>query len=77
MTSSTIVPPLNPPPPLDPLDVGGDISMVIKAINSLQNVMIDNHNRLEQKLDSKLSHIDNQMSNLNFKLQRQDEALAK
>lgn len=51
--------------------------MVLKAINSLQNVMVDNHNRLEQKLDSKLSHIDNQMSNLNLKLQWQDETLTK
>lgn len=52
----------SPPPPLNPADVGGDISLVINAINSLQNVMDENHNRLEQKLDSKLSHIDNQMS---------------
>lgn len=39
--------------------------------------MLDNHNRLEQKLDSKLSPIDNQMSSLNLKLQRQDENLTK
>lgn len=69
--------PIPPPPPLDPIDVKGDISMVVKAINSLQTTMIENHNRLELKLDTKLSHIDDQMSNLNTRLQRQEEAFSR
>lgn len=64
-----------PPPPLE-LDVNNaDSSSIAKAIYSLQSTMMYNHHIHEHKFALKMTQIYEQMSNLNDKLQRQDEAL--
>lgn len=54
-----------------------DLASVTKAINSLQNMIVENHIRLECKLDSRLTQINEQIVNLGMKPERQDLAFSR
>lgn len=54
-----------------------DLASIARAINSLQDTMTENHLRLERKLDSRLTQIDEQITGINNKLERQDQAFSR